>query len=90
MNDTQGIVLPTAPVPSTTKSPENLIIYSKPKTGKTTMLSKLKDCLIIDLERGTNKIDAMKVQANSLNELQDIIKAVRASKHKYKYIISEE
>ena len=86
MSETQGIVLPTAPVPSTTKSPENLIIYSKPKTGKTTMLSKLKDCLIIDLERGTNKIDAMKVQASNLNELQDIIKAVKASDHKYKYV----
>lgn len=86
MSETQGIVLPTAPVPSTTKSPENLIIYSKPKTGKTTMLSKLKNCLIIDLERGTNKIDAMKVQASNLNELQDIIKAVKASDHKYKYV----
>ena len=86
MSETQGIVLPTAPVPSTTKSPENLIIYSKPKTGKTTMLSKLKDCLIIDLERGTNKIDAMKVQASNLNELQDIIKAVKASDHKYRYV----
>tara|TARA_R110000823_G_scaffold114991_3_gene237510 strand:- start:181 stop:936 length:756 start_codon:yes stop_codon:yes gene_type:complete len=86
MSETQGIVLPTAPVPSTTKSPENLIIYSKPKTGKTTMLSKLKDCLIIDLEKGTNKIDAMKVQASNLNELQDIIKAVKASDHKYRYV----
>jgi hypothetical protein len=86
MSETKGIVLPTAPVPSTTKSPENLIIYSKPKTGKTTMLSKLKDCLIIDLEKGTNKIDAMKVQASNLNELQDIIKAVKASDHKYKYV----
>jgi hypothetical protein len=86
MSETQGIVLPTAPVPSTTKSPENLIIYSKPNTGKTTMLSKLKNCLIIDLERGTNKIDAMKVQASNLNELQDIIKAVKASDHKYKYV----
>jgi hypothetical protein len=86
MANTNAIVLPTAPVPGTTKSPENLIIYSKPKIGKTTMLSKLEDCLIIDLEKGTNKIDAMKVQANSLTELHNIIKAVEASDHKYKYV----
>jgi stage III sporulation protein SpoIIIAA len=42
MTNTNAIVLPTALVPGTTKSPENLIIYSKPKTGKTTMLSKLR------------------------------------------------
>tara|TARA_R110000822_G_scaffold60323_1_gene150371 strand:- start:5422 stop:6177 length:756 start_codon:yes stop_codon:yes gene_type:complete len=86
MANTNAIVLPTALVPGTTKSPENLIIYSKPKTGKTTMLSKLKDCLIIDLEKGTNKIDAMKVQASNLTELHNIIKAVEASPHKYKYV----
>ena len=86
MANTNAIVLPTAPVPGTTKSPENLIIYSKPKTGKTTMLSKLKDCLIIDLEKGTNKIDAMKVQASNLTELHNIIKAVESSPHKYKYV----
>jgi len=80
------LVLPTAPVTGTTKSPENLIIYSKPKVGKTTMLSKLENCLIIDLEKGTNKIDALKIQANSLVELTAWIKKIRASEHKYRYI----
>ena len=45
-------VLPETLVSKKTSSPENLIIYSKPKVGKTTMLSKLDDCLIIDLEQG--------------------------------------
>jgi len=86
MTETVDMVLPMAPVSGTTKSPENLIIYSKPKIGKTTMLSKLDDCLIIDLEKGTNKIDAMKIQANSLKELAAWIQKIRASEHKYKYI----
>ena len=82
----ETIVLPTERVPKLTDSPENLIIYSKPKIGKTTMLSKLENNLIIDLEKGTNKIDAMKVQANNLVELAAVIKAVRVSDHKYDYV----
>lgn len=86
MSEKAELVLPTAPVPGTTKSPENLVIYSKPKVGKTTMLAQLENCLIIDLEKGTNKIDAMKVQANNLKELAAWIQKIRASEHKYKYI----
>ena len=79
-------VLPETLVSKKTSSPENLIIYSKPKVGKTTMLSKLDDCLIIDLEQGTNKIDALKVQADNLKELYRWMNEIRVAKHKYKYI----
>jgi hypothetical protein len=83
---TETLVLPTEIVPRLTDSPENMIIYSKHKVGKTTQLAKLNNCLIIDLEKGTNKIDALKVQANSLKELADIIRAIKASEHKYDYV----
>lgn len=83
----QTMILPTEKVPRLTDNPENLIIYSKHKVGKTTMLSQLENCLIIDLERGTNKVDALKVQANSLNELAAVVKALKApDAPKYKYI----
>ena len=82
----ETVVLPMKKVPKTTDNPENLILYAKPKAGKTTLLAALDDCLIIDLEKGTNKIDALKVQANSLAELAEVIRAVRTSEHKYKYV----
>jgi transcription termination factor Rho len=47
------IILPTGKVPAQALSPRNLIIFSKPKTGKTTLLSQLDNCLILDLEQGS-------------------------------------
>ena len=41
--------LPKTVVKASRKSPKNMIIYGPPKIGKTTVLSQLKDCLIIDL-----------------------------------------
>lgn len=46
------VVLPTKIVKSTNQSPKNLIIFSKPKMGKTTLLSKLDNCLILDQQLG--------------------------------------
>jgi stage III sporulation protein SpoIIIAA len=43
-----GFVLPTVKVPAVCLSPKSLIIFSKPKVGKTTLLSQLNNCLIID------------------------------------------
>ena len=57
------IQLPTSKVPATNKSPKNLIIFSKPKAGKTTVLSQLDNCLILDLENGSDYVDAMKIKA---------------------------
>lgn len=38
---------------------ESCILFGLPKCGKTTLLSKLPNCLIIDTENGTNKIAAL-------------------------------
>ena len=38
---------------------ESCILFGLPKCGKTTLLSKLPNCLIIDTENGTNKISAL-------------------------------
>lgn len=38
---------------------ESCILYGLPKCGKTTLLSKLPNCLIIDTEDGTNKVAAL-------------------------------
>ena len=56
-------------VKASRKSPKNMIIYGPPKIGKTTVLSQLDDCLIIDLEQGSDMVDALKVKVNNLKEL---------------------
>ena len=37
-------------------NPKIMLLYGAPKVGKTTMLSKLDDCLIVDTESGSNMV----------------------------------
>jgi hypothetical protein len=80
------IELPTAPVPIDSVNPGMLVLYGQSKIGKTTMLSQLEDCLIIDTEKGTKYVEGLKVQANSLKDLKEILSSLKASEHRYKYI----
>ena len=82
----EGLVLPTKKVSATRVNPKRLIVYSKPKTGKTTAFAGLDNNLIIDLENGTDYVDALKVKANNLKELLDIGKQVIAAGKPYKFI----
>ena len=80
------ITLPKQKVKATRKSPKNMVIYGPPKIGKTTALSQLDDCLIIDLEDGSDLVDALKVQVNDLSELTEVGKAIMKDGKPYKYI----
>lgn len=80
------LVLPTGIVKSETRNPKNLIIFSKPKVGKSTLLSKLDNCLILDLEKGTKFIDALKIEANSIEDIKNIGEAIIAKGKPYKYV----
>lgn len=55
------IKLPTEVVKASRVNPRSIILFGKPKIGKTTAISQLKDCLIIDLEGGTDYVDALKI-----------------------------
>ena len=46
----------------------------------------LDDCLIIDLEDGSDMVDALKVKANSLKDLQAIGSAIMKEGRPYKYV----
>ena len=80
------ITLPTAKVPAENTSPKNLIIFAKPKTGKTTLLSQLDNCLILDLEGGSKYLDALKIEAKSVEEIKHIGKAIKDAGNPYKYV----
>jgi hypothetical protein len=81
-----GIVLPTKKVKAERQNPKRLVIYSKPKTGKTTAYAGLEDNLILDLENGTDFVDALKVKINSLQELLDTGKEIKKAGNPYKYV----
>ena len=78
--------LPKTKVKASRKSPKNMIIYGPPKIGKTTVLSQLDDCLIIDLENGSDMVDALKVKVNSLKELADLGREIIKQGKPYKYV----
>ena len=82
----ESMELPTKKVKACRKSPKNMIIYGAPKIGKTTVLSKLDNCLIIDLENGSDMLDALKIKANSLSELADVGRSIMKADKPYKYI----
>jgi len=83
---TSGIVLPTSPVGAVTKSPKNLLIFSKPKVGKTTLMSQLPDSLLIDLEEGSDYVSAVKIKITTIQELFNLEQAILTAGKPYKYI----
>lgn len=85
------IVLPKEKVKAKVENPRFLIIFGKPKAGKTTLASKLDNNLIIDLEGGSEFLEALAVQARSVKDLGEIANAIReeiksTGKKPYKYI----
>ena len=68
-------------------NPNVLLLYGAPKVGKTTMLSKLDDCLIIDTEKGSRMIEGYISEINSRDELIKMLVEIKESKDiKFKYI----
>lgn len=72
------ITLPTQKVPATSTNPQYLVLYGLPKAGKTSAVAQLENNLIIDLEGGSRFIDALAVQARTINDLGEIAQAIRA------------
>jgi hypothetical protein len=81
-----SIVLPTTKVKAERANPKRLVIYSKPKTGKTSAFAGLEDNLIIDLENGSDYVEALKIKVNSLQELLEAGKAIKDAGKPYKYV----
>jgi hypothetical protein len=83
---TQELILPMGKLMAEVKSPKNLIIFSKPKVGKTTLLANLDNCLLVDLEDGSDYVSAMKVKARSIDDIKKIGKAIKDAEYPYKYV----
>jgi len=68
-------------------NPGIMLLYGAPKVGKTSMLSKLDDCLIIDTERGARMVDGTILEVGNRDGLVDILKSLKGEKAPtFKYI----
>lgn len=76
--------LPTEKIKATRKNPRQMILFAKSKTGKTTALASLENCLIIDLESGAEFVDSMKLNIVDLAAQRNIEPI-----HMLKNVISE-
>lgn len=83
----QVLELPKLKIKASIKSPRKLIIFSKPKTGKSSALAALENSLILDFEGGTDFLDAVKLKIHDLNELKEVGDLIIKSGKPYKYII---
>jgi len=82
----EEINLPTKIIKSSIKSPKNLIIISKPKVGKTSLLATLEDCLLLDFEEGSDYVDALKIKIDSVKKLKLVGKKIQDAGNPYKII----
>lgn len=82
-----SIQLPLAKISPISVSPKTLVMYSKPKVGKTLAVSMLENALIIDLENGSDFIEAMKIKASTIDDIKEIVKAIHKAGKPYKYIV---
>lgn len=71
------LILPTEKSIPKVNNPKLLIIFGKPKSGKSTLMAALDNNLIIDLENGYQALSALIVQARSVKDLGDIANALR-------------
>ena len=83
-----AIELPKTKKPAEKQDPKNLLIFSKPKQGKSSALAELPGALCIDLEDGGyDYINAVKIKANSVSDIKEICKAIKEADYPYQFIV---
>ena len=94
------IELPTQKTKASRVNPKKIILFSNPKSGKTTAVAALENNLILDLENGSEFLDALKINVlqlarennkTPLTVLKEIINTIRKSNEEkggytYKFI----
>ena len=79
-------MLPTQKIAVVRNNPKRLVIYSKPKVGKTTALSMLENNLILDFENGSDYVEALKIKIPNLAYLKEVGAEIIKAERPYKYI----
>jgi hypothetical protein len=86
-----GLILPKEKSTPKVNNPKFLILFGRPKAGKSTLMANLDNNLIIDLENGYQALSALIVQARTVNDFAEIANALReeiknTGKFPYKHI----
>ena len=88
------IELPMVPSEPTKVVPSSLILFGLPKCGKTTICSQLPNSLIIDIERGSDFVKAMKLQPPKgvgpvaiFKWLKEVAKEIKEAGNPYDFVI---
>lgn len=84
-----NVILPTTRrTKALTINPRFLLLYSPPKCGKTTLLSKLDNNLLLDIDNAASDYleDCLVMKADSWDELEAIGLAIIEAKKPYEYI----
>lgn len=72
--------LPKEKIKSTRKNPKSVVIFSQPKTGKSEAIAGLDNCLLIDLEKGAEFVDALKIDVIKEAEKADELPIITLKK----------
>jgi hypothetical protein len=83
--------LPTTRIEPKSNNPRFLIIFSKPKVGKSSFVASIDDNLIIDTEGSQEYLSSMNIQVRSVADLAAVVnllsqKTKEIGKKPYKYI----
>lgn len=86
-----SLTLPKVKSTPKINNPKFLILFGRPKAGKSTLMANLENNLIIDLENGYQALSALIVQARTVNDFAEIANALKeeiknTGKFPYKYI----
>lgn len=81
------IKLPVQKINAVLENAKNLIIFSKPKCGKTALCAELPNWLLLDLEDGSDYVNALKLKANSVEEITQIGKEILKAGKPYNGIV---
>jgi hypothetical protein len=80
--------LPTQKRKPISLNPHTILLYSKPKVGKTTIVSQLTNSLLIEHEpHGADFVEANVIEINAPSELRELFLAVKTAGNPYKYLI---
>lgn len=67
-----AILLPTTRIAAKSSNPRKLLIYSQPKVGKTSAVSQLDSCLIVDLESSASFFGGLFIDVKAIAKEQKI------------------
>lgn len=87
------IELPKKIIKASKIVPGTMILFGLPKSGKTTALASLPNSLIIDVEKGADFVDCMRIQPDAglgpvgiYNWLSEVAKTIKEQGHPYDFV----